>query len=397
MSRFDDVINRKNTMSTKWDNLEKVFGSKDLLPFWIADMDFAAPKEIKEVFSQRLDHGVYGYVGALEKTKSAIINWLSRRHQWNVEAGSLIFSPGVLSGITMSLDQFTQEGDGIVIQPPVYPPFAGIINNLKRRLLENSLIESETGEYQMDLPGLETIFKEERPQWLIFCNPHNPIGKVWTRSELEELAHLCARYDVSVLSDEIHADLVFGEKPYTPFALVAEPLGVTVFTGYAASKAFNLPGLTTAFWIISDPDKKQRVWSSFEKYKINETNLFGVLALETCYNQCEYWLEELLEYLKMNAYYVNEMINYHGTDMQVNFPEATYLSWLDCRSMGLTQEELKAFFIDEAKVALNDGTTFGRAGTGFMRLNFGCPRSLLREGLERIVNASRVRKGWKIK
>lgn len=396
MSRFEHVIDRRNTMSTKWDTLNKVFGTADLLPLWIADMDFAAPEEVQNALLKRIEHGIYGYVGAMDSAKEAICHWLSRRHGWEIQANSLLFTPGVLGGISMTLDQFTKEGDGVVIQPPVYPPFAAIVRNLNRKLLENPLTETGIGEYQMDLAGLEDLFKKEQPQWLILCNPHNPIGRVWSRKELEELAYLCKKYQVSVLSDEIHADLVYGDRAYTPFALVAEPLGVTVLTGYAASKAFNLPGLTTSFWIISDLEKRKKVWSSFEKYKITEPNIFGILALEACYSKCEEWLDDLLQYLKMNAYYVNEMVNYHGVGMQVNFPEATYLSWLDCRGMGLSQEALKKFFVEEAKVGLNDGTTFGQVGTGFMRLNFGCPRSVLREGLEQIVSASRRRKGWKI-
>lgn len=391
---FEEKISRLHTMSRKWDGLPQYFGTSDVLPFWVADMDFQAPIEVREEFQSYIEKGVFGYVMPPSSFYESIVNWLSKRHQWNISTESIIHSPGVLAGISMTLDAFTSSGDSIVIQTPVYPPFAFIIKSFGRNLLENPLIEKESGFYEMDLENLEEIFKKEKPAWFILCNPHNPVGRVWKEEELKKLADLCSKYGISVISDEIHGDLALGENKYIPFASVAEPLGVTVFTGSAASKSFNLAGLTTAFWIVSDVENRKKLQKSFARYEVKETNIFGIIGTQVCYEKCSYWLDELKQYLMYNAYYVNEMINYHAPGITANFPEGTYLSWLDCRGMNLSQEELKKFFIEEAKVALNDGTTFGKAGEGFMRLNFGCSREQLREGLERIIVAARSRKGW---
>ena len=393
---FEEQKFRKDTMSRKWDGLKQYFGTDDALPFWVADMDFEASNEIHKAFTERIEHGIYGYVTPEEKCYQSIEKWFLRRHQWQIPQESIIFSPGVLAGISMTLEAFSEVNSGVVIQSPVYPSFAEIIQKMGRRLIENQLYEADGGIYRMNLEELEDIFKKESPEWLIFCNPHNPVGRVWSKEELVDLAKLCAKYHVKVMSDEIHGDLALGANRYIPFASIAEPLGVTVFTGFAASKAFNVAGLTTSFWIVQDTDMKNKLWGAFEKYKITEPNLFGIIALQTCYDKCEFWLDELKEYLFSNAYYVNEMINYHAPGMKANFPEGTFLSWLDCREMGLSQEELKRFFIDEAKIALSDGRSFGRAGDGFMRLNFGCSRVQLREGLERIVAAARSKRGWKL-
>ena len=393
---FEQQILRQNTMSRKWDALQENFGaSEGITPLWVADMDFGAPREMKEALQERINHGVFGYVAPNEACKNSIVQWLLSRHQWQISSDSLIFTPGLLGGITMALDAFTKPGDGVVIQSPVYPPFFAMVQTQGRKLIENPLVEEADGFYRMDLNHLEEVFKKEQPKWFVFCNPHNPVGRVWTEEELTEMAKLCAQYQVNVLSDEIHADLTLGEHKYTPFAKIAEPMGVTVFTGYAASKSFNIAGLTTAFWIVPNKEDRDQLWSSFGKYKFNEPNLLGLIATQACYEKCGYWLDDLRSYLLQNAYYVSEMLNYHAPGIKVNFPEGTYLSWMDCREMGLSQEELKRFFIEKAKVALNNGTTFGTAGEGFMRLNFGCPRSTLREGLERIVNAARAHRGWK--
>lgn len=391
---FEEKISRIHTMSRKWDGLSKYFGTSNVLPFWIADMDFQAPLEVQEEFRSYIEKGVFGYVMPPSLFYETIVNWFLKRHQWNISEDWIVHSPGVLAGISMTLDAFTSPGDSIVIQTPVYPPFASIVKSFGRNLLENPLREKGSGFYEMDLEQLEEIFKNEKPAWLILCNPHNPVGRVWTEEELKNLATLCNKYEISVMSDEIHGDLTFGEHKYIPFASIAEPIGVTVFTGYAASKSFNLAGLTTAFWIVSNPDKRKKLVQSFERYEVTESNFFGIIATQVCYEKCDKWLDELRQYLMYNGYYVNEMINYHAPGITANFPEGTYLAWLDCREMNLSQEELKKFFLEEAKVALNDGTTFGKTGEGFVRLNFGCSRELLREGLERIISASRSRKGW---
>ena len=391
----EKMISRTNTMSRKWDSLEKHFGHTDVLPLWIADMDFQSPEPVREALAKLACDGVYGYTDPNEKIFNSIVSWFSRRHQWDISPASIHFTPGVLSGITFALEAFSKSGDGVVIQSPVYPPFAGIPNGMERKPLLNPLVEKEPGHYVMDLNGLEDIFQTAKPKWMILCNPHNPVGRVWTEEELKSLAILCAQYGVGVISDEIHGDVVFAGHKYIPFAKIAEPLGVTVLTGFAASKTFNLAGLTTSVWIVNDPKVREGFWKTFQTYKVNEANLFGIVALQTCFDHCEDWLDGLNDYLRQNAYYVNEMLNYHAPGITANFPEATFMTWLDCREMNLSQEELKSFFLTKAKVALNDGTSYGSDGRGFMRLNFGCPREQLRIGLERIVGAARNEKGWK--
>ena len=394
-SRFEKVHSREGTWSRKWDGRKAQFGTQDILPLWVADMDFKAPEIVKEALIERVNHGIFGYVHTDESVLEAICSWFERRHGWSFKKEDIVFTPALLPGISMTLEAFSKPGDGVVIQPPVYPPFAASPIGLKRKLLENCLKETQPGHYEMDLDNLEDILKKERPSWLILCNPHNPVGRIWTEEELLNLAKLCARYNVGVISDEIHGDLALGDRKYIPFAKLASPLGVRVLTGAAASKTFNIPGLTTAFWIVPDEKLRLGLVDRLQAYKVTETNLLGLVATKACYTHGEAWLDELKQYLFYNAYYVNEMLNYHAPGISANFPEATYLSWVDCRQLGLTDQKLQQFFVQEAKVGLNSGISFGNAGSGFMRLNFGCPRSTLRDGLERIVTAARDLRGWR--
>ncbi len=386
---FNQIIERRNSGSGKWDDADALFGAEGVLPMWVADMDFLSPKPVLEALRQRVDHGVFGYPGSQRgPVLEAVTSWLQRRHGWAVEPQWLATTSGVVSGIHLAVRTFTDPGDEVIIQPPVYHPFFDCVRNHNRKLVENPLIV-EHGRYRFDLEDLEK--KARTARLLILCSPHNPVGRVWTREELESVAAIAQRHGVLVISDEIHGDLIFNPHRLVPFGTLANIRPENVITFLAPSKTFNLAGLAASIAVIPDPDLRQRFVDNQRILGVGKSNLLGLVALEAAYRHGEPWLEGLLDYLDGNARHLVEFARQEWPGISVDLPEGTYLAWLDCRQLGLTEEELHSLFFQQARVALNRGAQFGDGGRGHMRLNFGTPRQILDQGLERIARALKER------
>lgn len=377
---FDRVIPRRDTDSSKW----KTYGA-DVLPMWIADMDFAAPPAVVEALQQRVQHSIYGYPIRPASYYEAIVEWMRKRHGWEIKGEWIAHSPGVVTGLVLAVHTFTHPGDKIIIQPPVYPPFFTTVQYNGRQLVLNPLC-NENGYYRMDLDHLEKQI-DSRTRALILCSPHNPVGRVWTKKELIALGELCARKNILIFSDEIHADLILRGHKHIPLAMLLPELAEITLTFIAPSKTFNLPGLYTAAAIIPNPRLHAQFAITLENYSLKDSNIFGMVGLEAAYRFGEDWLEALLDYLQGNIEYAIRFFQQRLPQIHVAQPEGTYLLWLDCRALGLDKAGLRDLFLKRAKVALNEGHTFGPGGEGFMRMNIGCPRSILQEGLERIERA----------
>ena len=383
---FDAVIDRTGTSCRKWDARQEVFGTKDVLPMWIADMDLASPPAVAAALKKRAAHGVYGYPARLASYYDAFVKWADRRYNWRVDPAWMLATPGVVPAINAAILALTEPGDAVLIQPPVYPPFFSCPRLNGRVPLENPLREATDGTWHMDFVDLEKKLAQ-KPKLMVLCSPHNPVGRLWNRSELEKVAELCLKYGVVVFSDEIHGDLLLNGGQHIPFASLGPEVAACTVTCTAPSKTFNIAGLYTSAVIASDPELHRKMSHMLSALDISGGNVFGVAAFEAAYNEGEEWLEELLPYLAANADILVEYVAKKIPRLRVVRPECTFLAWLDCRKLGLTQDELKQFFIQKARVGLNDGRTFGQQGFGFMRLNFGCSRRTLLEGLGRIEQA----------
>lgn len=385
---FDKLIDRRHSGSLKWDNADFLFGTDDVLPLWVADMDFPAPPPVLEAIRNRADHGVFGYPSLHFPAFDALAGWLKKRHGWQTDTSWMISTPGVVTAISVAIQTMTCPGDKIIIQPPVYPPFSSSVQRNGRLLVENPLI-LENGRYRMDFNNLSRKVAEAR--MLILCNPHNPVGRVWSMEELKTLADICLTNNVIILSDEIHGDLIYPGHRHIPLAILGEEIAKHTITCVAPSKTFNTAGLYTSAVIIPNPVLRKDFAEGIQTLSIGNSNIFGITAMEAAYLHGEPWLEQLLPYLKSNADYLHESISYKTPKIKLQAPEGTYLAWLDCRGLGLDPESLASFFAKEAKVGLNNGVSFGTQGVGFMRLNFGCAKSVLKEAIDRIAGAYTVR------
>lgn len=382
---FDEVIDRRNTGARKWDAVEDVFGVKDVLPFWIADMDFAAPAAIKKAVQDKADHGIYGYYAVRPSFYEAVQHWVDTRHGWKIDAKWLLIAPGVVPSISFAIQALTVPGDEIIIQTPVYPPFFSAISLNHRRIVENPL-RYVNGRYEMDFADLEKKITANTKLFLL-CSPHNPVGRVWTKEELQVLGELCLRHNITILADEIHSDLIFSGHKHLPLAALSEALNQQTVTFISPSKTFNIAGLYTSLIIAADQEKRAAIYNMMEVLGLGKGNLFGVAGTEAAYREGNLWLDGLLAYLEQNADYTVSYIREHIPSVKLNKPEGTYLAWLDFRELFQDAGQLRKFLIHQALVGLNDGATFGKQGAGFARLNFACPRSQLTEGLRRIRTA----------
>lgn len=381
---FDEILNRKNTNSVKWDNLEKVFNSNEVLPLWVADMDFASPKPVIEAIKSRADHGIYGYTNKSKSYYSSIVNWLKKRINWEIDSKWLIDAPGVVPSIVFSLLSFTTPKDKILIQSPVYHPFFASVE-INDRELVNCPLKAADGYYSMNYEEIENKFKSG-VKATILCNPHNPVGRVWTKEELKKFGELCLKYNVLIISDEIHSDIIYKGNVHVPIASISNELLQNTVTLIAPSKTFNIAGLTTSSVIIANKTLYSKFKATASKLWL-DNNLFGVTALEAAYTYGEEWLTELIAYLQGNVDFLVNYIKERIPAIKVRKPEGTYLVWLDCRALNMDSSALKKFFIEKAKVGLNSGDMFGQGGEGFQRINIGCPRATLKEALERIEQA----------
>ena len=383
---FDQVIERVGTRCVKWDSPRQLYGREDLIPLSVADMDFVAPPEVTRALLKRIQHPVYGYSLAPTEAIAALVDWIWKRHQWKVEAEWVQLLGGVVDGLALAVMAFTNPGDKVIVQSPVYRPFYQAITTNGCHVVTNPL-KLEAGRYVMDLEDLEKKI-DGRTKLLFLCNPHNPGGRVWTKRELEALAQLCAKHGVIIVSDDIHSDFVYTGHNYTPIASLSEEISQFTVTCMAPSKTFNLAGLSTAAVIIENPKLRQTFANRMEAVGA-PTNLFGIVAMEAAYRHGEPWLEALLKYLQENRDFVAAYIEEYIPGIKVMQPEGTYLSWLECSQLSLAPDKLHRYFVEEAGVVLNDGQYFGPGGDNYLRLNFACPRPILQEALERMAAAAK--------
>ncbi len=385
---FDEVIDRRGTNAMKYDLLADMFGCENVTPLWIADMEFPACPEIVSALRRRVEHPVYGYSCPGDGYWNSIINWLKRRHELDVKREHLAFVPGVVRGIAYAINFFTRPGDKIVIQPPVYHPFRLVSEGNGRIVVENPLILGNGDSfYEMDLVGLEKIFATEHPKMMILCNPHNPVGIQWDIETLREVARLARHYGVVVISDEIHGDLMLYGRPHIPFASVSEDAAAVSVSFGAPSKTFNIPGMVSSWMIVLDKTLREPFYHWMEVNEFSSPFFSATVATEAAYTHGEPWLNELLPYIEGNIEAVESYLQSELPQVKAVRPQASFLIWLDCRALDLSQEELENLFINKAHLALNTGTMFGSQGKGFMRLNVAMPRTELLKALTLLVEA----------
>jgi cysteine-S-conjugate beta-lyase len=378
---FDKCIDRTNTSSVKYDLRQSVFGKDDVIPMWVADMDFETPDFIRDAIIQRANHPVYGYTFRNMEYFQPVMGWMKSHHDWNIAKDDIVFCPGVVPALNFAVMAFTEPGDKIIIQPPVYAPFFSAVRDHGRELVYNQLIQTEQT-FLIDFELLEEQVKDAG--MLILCNPHNPVGRCWNREELEKIARICLKHQVLVLSDEIHADLVMPGYRHQVFANLSPEIADITITAHAPSKTFNLAGLATSSAIISNPELRKKFSKSIENMHLGMGNLFGSIASSAAYSDGEPWRLQLINYLDDNIRFAEAFIEKNIPSLKMYPPEATYMTWLDFRNFKLDDESLRHKIIHEAGLGLNPGTDFGPGGEGFMRMNLACPRSTLIEALGRL-------------
>lgn len=384
VSLFEDFPNRKNTRSAKWDMVEKLYGADDVHPMWVADMDLTIAEAMKQALKNRVDHGIFGYTVTDDEINKHVQQWILTQHQWEIEKDWIVYSPGVIPTLHMAILTETNPGDKIVIQTPVYPPFFELIKTHDRELVQNPLIYQDNY-YTIDFDDLENSFKQGVSAFIL-CNPHNPVGRVWTKEELEQLAKLCLQYDVTILSDEIHADLIYPGHKHIPISSLSEEVNQQTITCLSPTKTFNIAGLQVSYAIIPNEKRRKAMNKAFRKYGMNHINTLGITAIEAAYTEGKEWLDQLMQLLERNRDLVVDAFAARDEITAIQ-PEGTYLIWLDCTNMKLEQAELKKFMQEKAKVGLNDGVSFGEEGHGFMRINIASPTNYVQEGINKIIAA----------
>lgn len=380
---FDTVIDRTYNYSSKWDELETTFGTRDVLPMWVADMDFMSPKAVVDAVVERAKQGIYGYTSRPDSYFEAIALWMKNRHGWTPDEDWMVFTPGVIPALGVTINSFTNPGDKILVQSPVYYPFFKVVEENGRRIVNNPLVFKDR-RYVMDFEDLVIKAKDPLVKLIILSSPHNPVGRVWSQEELTRLGEICIKNDVLVVADEIHGDILFPGFKYIPFASISKEFAHNSITCTAPSKTFNLAGLQTSTIIIPDEHLRETYKSFLKRIHLMRNNVFGLVATEAAYRHGGEWFDEFLAYLKGNYEYLREHIGKYIPQIKVIEPEGTYLIWLDCRELGLDSAELNRFFIEKARVGLDDGHWFGQGGEGFMRINLACPRAYVEESLKRI-------------
>ncbi len=375
---FDEIVERRGTDSLKYDMLDTYFGNPNALPLWVADTDFRVPDFIMTAIKKRMDHEVLAYSYRPDSYFQSIIDWLQLRHNWTIEKEMITTSPGVVSAITMLVMALSEPGDKIVVQPPVYFPFFTSIKGTGRKMVENPLIIKE-GRYTFDFENFKKNI-DSKTKLLILCSPHNPGGMVWTKAELEELSAICLEHHIFVVSDEIHADVVFSGNKHIPLPLISDKMAMNSAVLMAASKTFNVAGLSAAFVVIPNKKIRLKYEQVLNTVHVHSGNIFGNIATEAALQHGSDWLDQLMVYLEGNLNCVESFISTRLPKVKLMKPEATFLVWLDLKAYGLSEKAMAKRLIDGG-IALNHGSRFGTGGEGYFRLNFGCPRSVLEEGL----------------
>ena len=382
---FNQIIDRYNTNSIKWDGVDKYFKGKDLFPMWVADMDFSAPPELIERIRKRLDHGVFGYTLFPDIYYQSIINWLNRRHNWKISQDWILYSPGVVPAVNYAIQAFTHPGDKVIVQTPVYYPFFPAVKNNGRQLVCNELKFCKDN-YIMDFDDL-TKKIDDRTNMIILCSPHNPVGRVWEKSELIQLADICLKNDILIVSDEIHFDLIYPGYKHTITASLSDEISLNTITCIAPSKTFNIAGLKSSAVIIENEKLRNRYNHVLLQNGVLHSDPLSIEATIAAYDQCENWLDQLLVYLEKNVEIVMKYFPDHNLDIIPIRPQGTYLIWLDFRRLNLSDQEIDDRLLNRGKIALDPGHIFGKGGEGFQRINIACPREMLMKGLEKIKTA----------
>lgn len=381
MYSFDKEVNRNHTQCAKYDGLDKYFGVSDAFPMWVADMDFETPPFINDAIIKRAHHAVYGYGIITETLQQSVVNWMQKRHGWSIQKEWLTFLNGVVPAYSAALEAFSDVNDEIIVQTPVYFPLFQSIKHNKRKVVYNPLKE-ENGYYTMDLEDLKSKITS-KTKILTLCSPHNPVGRIWSKEELEAVAQICIENNITIICDEIHADITF--KPFTPLAKISKEIANITVTLNAAGKTFNIAGLNAAYAITSNETLKAKFDEVVKAREISSINVFGTIAMEAAYTHGETWVNELTSYLSTNISVTKELLK--KTQIKVWQPEATYLLWLDFSCYDMTHNEIRERLLKEAKVALNDGLTFGKNGSKHFRLNVALPVTRLKKYLNIIANA----------
>ncbi len=380
---FDEVISRKDNFSAKYDEMGVKYGRDDLIPMWIADMDFKTAEPILAAMRERLEQGIFGYVARPDSYFESACEWYAKKHGWNVKSEYMSHSHGVIPGLVMMMKEFTKPGDKIIIQSPVYNEFFEIVEDHGRELVISPL-KLVDGKHEMDYEDFEEKVKTGVKMFFL-CNPHNPVGRVWTKEELIKIGKICLKYGVQVVADEIHCELVYGDNKYVPFASISKEFFENSITCIAPSKTFNLAGLQASIIIFGNKEQKNIYDHLLQINDIKRNNCFSLVAVEAAYRHGEEWLSQLLPYLKGNIDFVYNYCKLNIPKIKPNMPESTYLIWIDCKELGMTAEELKNFMTNEAKLGL--GLWYGEESKDHVRMNIACPRSVVEQALIRLKTA----------
>ena len=386
---FDEYLDRRGTNCFKWDGIGEKFGVKhpeEIIPMWIADMDFRSPREVIDTIVERAQAQAYGYTIKKQEFFDAIIQWVDRHYHWKIEKDWIVFTPGVIPGFYMAIQQFTKPGEGVIVQTPVYYPFMEGVENNDRKLVRNPLIEKD-GYWTMDFEDLERKAQDPANKLMIISNPHNPVGRAWTVDELEKLVDICERNHVIVVSDEIHADLMMDGHEHHALCAVSEKARKFAITQYAPSKTFNLAGLQTSYAVIPDAQLREAFLRQQTANRLGAMNWFGAAALVTAYTKCDDYVTALCDYVSANMDYMVQFLKERLPELKMTKPEATYMVWVDFRGTGMSTEEIEKFILEKAHIATDMGSWFRDGGEGYLRFNLACPRSILEKALAQLEKA----------
>ncbi|MBQ3149377.1 MAG: PatB family C-S lyase [Alistipes sp.] len=380
---FDQIIDRRGSGAIKCDGLEQWYGNSELLPMWVADMDFATPDFIIDAIKARLEHPIFGYTMEPERYRKAIISWIASHHNWQIESDWICYIPGIVKGIAMAMVSLLKAGDKVIIQPPVYHPFRNVATHNGFEVVENPLRRTESGSYEIDFENLEAV-ADSRCKMLILANPHNPVGILWSRETLVRLADFCLSRGIIVISDEIHCDMALWGKKHIPFASVSDKAAECSITFGAPSKTFNIAGIVTSYAIVPNESLREKFFGWMGGNELNQPDIFAPIATVAAFENGEPWRVQMLKYVEENIEFTIDFCRKYIPQITPIRPEASFLVWLDCRELNLSHSELVELFENRAKLALNSGAIFGTQGEGFMRLNVGTPRSILEQALQQL-------------
>lgn len=388
MYDFNKYIDRKNTYSLKYDAIELRHKPKDILPLWVADMDFKTLPQITEELKTVAEHGIFGYSEPTQDYYQTVAEWFLRRYNWNIQPSWIAVAPSVMFAISTIIQGFTNIGDSVLIQQPVYYPFSEVVENTNRKLINNPLVLKD-GKYQIDFTDFENKIIENDVKIFLLCSPHNPVGRVWNKEELLKIGEICLKHDVLIIADEIHCDFIYKGYQHLNFANLDERFKNITFTCTSPSKSFNVASLMIANIIIPNQDFKRKFYKTLNKYWYSNASIMGLVACKVAYQYGDTWLDELNEYISSNLDYLREFITSKLPQIKLIEPEGTYLVWLDFRSLGLSNIELENLILNKAKLWLDSGSIFGKSGEGFQRINIACPRCTLEKALNQLENATK--------